>query len=253
VDIVTIYLLKALILPPASNLLAIAVAVAIRRRSPRLSRGLFGIAFWSLLLFAIPLISTELARPLQNFPAFDPDQGADGAAAIVILGGGRYYEAPEYRGRDTVHQRTLARLRYGAYLAQELRLPVGLIGGDATGAGLEPEGKLMQEVMRDSFKTPVQWVETRSRNTAENALYARQMIPARIILVTNAMHMTRSRRMFEQAGFDVIPAPIEFTVYPPSDSWSVFDYLPSIGGLLESHYALHEYLGILWYWLRYRT
>lgn len=250
-DILAIYVLKALILPPTLNLLAIATALVMRQRLPRFSRLLLGVAFWSMMLLAIPIVGTQLARPLQSFAAFDPSKGAQGATAIVILGGGRYVEAPEYDDRDTVHQRVLSRLRYGAQLAAYLHLPVGLIGGDVNGGTHTPESVLMLEVMGGAFKTPVKWIETSSRNTAENAVYAHQLISEqRIILVTNAMHMARAREMFERAGFTVVPAPVEFSVYPSAGA-SVFDYIPCVDGLAESESALHEYLGILWYRLRY--
>jgi uncharacterized SAM-binding protein YcdF (DUF218 family) len=252
VDLAAIYLLKTLILPPMANIVAIAAAVVLRRRLPRTARALFGVAFGSLLVLAVPKISDELARPLERFAPFDHAHGAQGATAIVVLGGGRYSEAPEYGNRDTVHPRTLTRLRYGAFLAARLGLPVAVIGGDASGGQQISEGMLMYEVMQETFRTPVQWVETGSRNTAENALFARQLIrESKIILVTNALHMRRSRMMFEQAGFEVVVAPIDFTTYPPAE-FSIFDYVPSLGGLTRSHAALHEYLGIYWYRWRYR-
>ncbi len=250
-DILTIYLIKTLILPPTVNLLAITATVFTRRRWPRASRVLFGIAFFSLLLLAFPIISVQLARPLETIPPIDLAQGPQGAEAIVVLGGGRYADAPEYGDRDTVHQRTLARLRFGARLAERLDLPVAVVGGDLSG-GHVSEGRLMVDVMRESFKTPVRWVETSSRNTAENAFYARKLLAVdRIILVTNAMHMIRSRMMFEQAGFDVLPAPIEFTAYPEPGPPIIYDFIPSTAGLIQAHAALHEYLGIFWYRWRY--
>ncbi|MSR14837.1 MAG: YdcF family protein [Gammaproteobacteria bacterium] len=251
-DILWVSLIKTLVLPPTANLLAIAAALVIRRRWRPTGSALFGVAFGSLVLLALPIVSTELARPLENFPPFDLAKGPQAASAIVILGGGRYADAPEYRYRDTVHSRTLTRLRYGAYLAAHLQLPIALIGGDVSGGSRAAEGMLMLDVMREDFNTPVRWVETSSRNTAENAMYARQLLSERrIILVTNALHMVRSKRMFAQAGFEVLPAPTDFTTDFGPRAYTIFAFVPTTGGLTQSHAALHEYLGIFWYHWRY--
>ena len=247
-----IYLVKDSLLPPAGNLLLLAVAWLCRRRV-RVSRVLVRLAIGSLVLCMVPLVAALIARPLERSHAFDPAAGAQGATAIVILGGGKYSAAPEWAGHDTVHQRTLERLRYGAYLQGQTQLPVALVGGVVDGGG-PPEAFVMSQVMRESLNTPVQWLEMKSRNTAENASDARALIPAnKIVLVTQALHMPRAQKMFEQAGFEVIPAPCGFTTGPTLDWVDPFLYLPSAEALLQSRAALHEYLGLWWYRLRYRA
>ena len=63
----------------------------------------------------------------------------------------------------------------------------------------------------------------------------------RILLVTHDWHMQRSMRNFEQAGFEVIPAPMGY-LQPPA-SLSV-DYLPTANGLRHSFWVLREWLGL---------
>ena len=68
--------------------------------------------------------------------------------------------------------------------------------------------------LQHDFGIPVNWLEEQSRTTLENAEYsARILLPtghSRIVLVTDAWHMQRSRWSFEQAGFTVLPAPQGF-------------------------------------------
>ncbi len=46
----------------------------------------------------------------------------------MVLGGGRYRDAPEY-GNDTVGEYTLVRLRYAAKLHRETGFPLLVTGG----------------------------------------------------------------------------------------------------------------------------
>jgi uncharacterized SAM-binding protein YcdF (DUF218 family) len=69
----------------------------------------------------------------------------------------------------------------------------------------------------------------------------------RIVLVSHAWHLRRAVPLFEAQGLDVVPAGIQFA-HTRVDS--VRDLLPSPAGLRDSTFALHEWLGILWYKLR---
>ena len=250
-DISLGYLLKALLLPPCGNLLLVLIGLGLRRRRPRSGALILRVAVGSLIVLMMPLIGTLLAVPLEAISPFDATHGTRGAEAIVVLGGGRYPAAPEYNGADTVHPRTLERLRYGAFLQRALNLPLALVGGDVAG-GKVAEGLLMLEVVNEAFKVPVEWVEAGSRNTAENAEYTRYLIPSqRILLVTHALHMRRARLMFEAHGFEVIPAPLGFRSIFDITQVTLFDFLPSVQALQLSHDALHEYLGLAWYRFHY--
>jgi uncharacterized SAM-binding protein YcdF (DUF218 family) len=62
----------------------------------------------------------------------------------------------------------------------------------------------------------------------------------RVILVGHSFDFPRSRKEFEAAGIDVIPAPIDIPSEAPLD-WG--DFWPSVGGLRLSYYATYEILG----------
>ena len=53
--------------------------------------------------------------------------------------------------------------------------------------------------------------------------------------------------LFESQGLNVIPAGIQFS---STRIDSILDLLPTPAGLRDSSFALHEWLGILWYKLR---
>jgi uncharacterized SAM-binding protein YcdF (DUF218 family) len=189
----------------------------------------------------LPVVGDALMAPLESYLPITQAQ-LQRVQAIVVLGGGSYYSAPEY-GSDTVDYTTLERLRYGARLARESRLPLLVTGGAPFGG--RPEGKSMREVLESDFGVKVRWVEAASRDTAENASLSAPMLKAagvtRIALLSHGWHLPRAIPLFEKQGLAVTPAPTGFSTGSPS---LVKALLP--GGLVRSRQALNEYLGQLY-------
>jgi len=237
-------ILVALILPPTGPvLLALFGLWLSRAKSRRWQYGgilLATLSLLSLLALSTPIVGHALMAPLQPHPALAPGQ-LKGVQAIVILGGGSYFAAPEYGG-DTVSHYTLERLRYGARLGRESSLPLLVTGGAPFGGRAEAES--MREALERDFGVKVRWVESAARDTAENAALSATMLKAagvsRIALVSNGWHLPRTVPLFERQGLAVTPTPVAFSTAAPA-VWAGF--LP--GGLGTSSEALHEYLGRL--------
>lgn len=234
-------LAKALILPPTGPLLVAAFGLWLRRYRPRTGSALAVLGVATLLALSVPVVASLLMRPLDVAGVLDL-QRARNAQAIVILGGGTRPDAVEYGG-DTVGRLTLERVRYGARVARETGLPVLVTGGAlATQAA---EADLMRDVLQREYGVPVRWVEPRSRNTHENALFSARILKAegigRVVLVAHALDMRRAIAEFTAAGLDVVPAP---TLIPQYEYDEVLDYVPSLGGLAGSYYATYELLAI---------
>lgn len=107
-----------------------------------------------------------------------------------------------------------------------------------------PGGETMKEVAERDFGGKVKWVEAKSADTAENALYSARMLGAenvrRIALVSQAWHLPRAVALFEAQGIEVVAAPTGFTTHPPS---AFAQALPSVGALEDSTMAVREWLG----------
>jgi uncharacterized SAM-binding protein YcdF (DUF218 family) len=71
----------------------------------------------------------------------------------------------------------------------------------------------------------------------------------RPVVVTSAWHMPRSVYAFRRNGTEPIPAPTVYRHDPAAPSAA--DFFPSAGGFETSATALHEYVGLLYYRLRY--
>ena len=240
-------LLKTLVLPPTGLLLLSLAGLALRKRFPRSGITLAWTGVLGLLLLSIPAISVLLVRMLDTSPPFDSARASQ-AQAIVILGGGTRRNAPEYGG-DTLGELTLERVRYGARVARQTHLPVLVTGGRVLGG--ETEAKLMRAALENEFAVSVRWAEDRSRNTHENAVNSAAILRSAgirtVVLVAHSFDMLRARAEFAAVGIETIPAA---TVIPSSNGPdSIFDYLPSIGGLSTSYYAVYEILGNLVRWI----
>jgi uncharacterized SAM-binding protein YcdF (DUF218 family) len=235
-------LLKAVFLPPTGPLLLALVGLGLLKRNPRTGRALAFAGVSSLLLLSIPAFAVLLLRCLDTYPPFEADR-AKSAQAIVILGGGIRRNATEYGG-DTLGQLTLERVRYGARVARETGLPVLVSGGAVDG---EPtEARLMRDSLEREFGVRVQWSEALSRNTHENAVRSAEILRAAgvrsVILVAHGFDMMRAGAEFAAEGIEIIAAPTGFAPRYP-ESWR--DFVPSIGGMRASYYALYEILGNL--------
>ncbi|MGB7194483.1 MAG: YdcF family protein [Collimonas pratensis] len=242
--------ISSLLLLPASLILLCIVGMFLRRSYPSVA---MVVSFTSLLLLLV--LSTEvgallLAGPLERrVPALEAS-AAGGAQAIVILGGGRISNAPEYNGEDMPNYQTLARLRYGARLQRQTGLPVLVSGGVPDGSRVS-EAALMANSLQEDFAVPVKWREEASDDTAQNAKFSVAILQQagirKVLLVTDAMHMPRAQMMFAQAGLEVVIAP---TIFFSHERLTLRNFLPSGEGLRRSDYAMHEWLGILWFKLR---
>jgi uncharacterized SAM-binding protein YcdF (DUF218 family) len=190
-----------------------------------------------LLLLSIPAVSVFLVRTVDESPPFDIAHAPE-AQAIVILGGGVRRHAPDYGG-DTLAPLSLERVRYGARLARLTHLPVLVTGGTVLGG--EPEGKLMAAALEREFGVSVRWVEDRSRNTHENAVYSAEILRRAgietVVLVAHSFDIPRGRAEFSAAGIRTLAAP---TGIPSNEPDTMLDFIPSMGGLRTSYYAVYE-------------
>jgi uncharacterized SAM-binding protein YcdF (DUF218 family) len=237
------------VLPPGCLILA---AIAACCWAPRSRRGppIALAALLTLYALSTPYLADALLRTIE--PAAANPMADTSPGAIVVLGGGTYFNAPEYAG-DTVSERTLVRVRYGAALYRATGKPLLVTGGSPEGRGTG-EARQMQAVLTQEFNVPVRWMEEKSRNTLENGRLSRQLLESAgirsIYLVTDAWHMPRAQLSFERAGLHVVPAPTGFATSRPL---SVLDFLPQSRALLDSQRYFHEVAGNAWYRLKLAT
>jgi len=248
VEVATTRLIEALLLPPGGLLLLGILGLLLSRT--RFGRSLLAISLLSLFALSLPVTADLLYLTLEREPVITAERIEQAQAqAIVVLGGGRDLDAPEYGG-DTLKPGALARIRYAARLAQETGLPVIPSGGNPGAVG-EAEAVIARAILENEFGVPVREIERRSNTTWENARYTAALMKKlgieRIILVTDAGHMNRSLYAFRRNGIHPMPAPMNFHSVVSHEISSLERYLPSADAFLESSDAVHELLGMVWY------
>jgi uncharacterized SAM-binding protein YcdF (DUF218 family) len=226
---------RTLILPPAGPLILAVLGLLLMSRRRKLGGALVVIGVASLWLCATPYVADMLTRFAERYPSLDPSKPVN-AQAIAILGGGSVRMAPEYGGPAAEFD-TLERLNYGAFLARRTSLPILVTGSPA-------EARAMSITLSRDLGVSARWVESRSGDTYENALFSADILRTagvhRIVVVTSSPHEWRAVHEFMAAGFEVVPAPVGGGV---RRARTVTDIVPSADGMRRSAAAVYELIG----------
>lgn len=249
------YFIKQWLLPPGLLFLLLLAAWWLRKRRPRLALACFVLGLGGLWLMSLPWVVEHAARQLETEQALGLEQWSGLAAradAIVVLGAGRERGDPAWGGQDQPTGTALERMRYAAQLAKASGLPVLISGGLHYGTP-PSEAQLMADRLRDDFGVLVKWKEEGSRTTWENAQMSAQVLQPlgirRVVVVTQAWHMQRSRWSFERAGFEVVPAPVGFLGQDHARPFA--GLLPDSRAVWQSGQLLNEAVGLVGYRLFY--
>ncbi len=252
-------LLPLFVYPLGIACLLLVVAFVTLWKRPRIAAGSIALAFVVLVLAGNGWISSQLVRSLewQHLPPAElPD-----AEAIVVLGGATDSQIPPRPWIDV--NEAGDRPLHGARLYLQGKAPRLILSGgriDWRGAG-DPESADMAQIA-EALGVPADAIlqDPDSLNTHQNAVNVKQILDQeginRILLVTSAMHMPRSLKIFEKLGIEAIAAPTDFFTVedynPESEPWqsTLLNLIPDAEPLTRFTRALKEYVGTFVYWLR---
>jgi uncharacterized SAM-binding protein YcdF (DUF218 family) len=244
-----------------SNFLALLVACGwlLRRRWPdrRAGRNVMLAGVAGLALCGLTPAGIALLLPLEErFGGQVPAAPKGDIAGILILGGFEDGWVSGGRGGLAVNEAG-ERLVEGVRLARALpAAKVVFTGGDGNFVWSQTAAIPVRRYLLDVGIAEARVViEDKSRTTWENAAYLREMLDPkpgqRWLLVTSAFHMPRSVGTFRQAGFDVVPYPVDFRT---RDRGDLTRFFTGIGGCLERvDFAVKEYIGLAAYRLSGRS
>lgn len=230
-----------LLIPPTALLAPLALGIVLRKR------WLAGLALVGMVVLALPITAPLLEGLIA-------DQRAVSTAspqAIVILSAERRDGKPGgILDAEDIGPLTTERLRAGVMLAKRTGLPI-LVSGGVLKSGTPPIAETMARIMTDEFGRAPRWVENKSLDTWQNAMFLTEMLRAdgitTVYLVTTSWHMPRARLAFERAGLAVVPMPARAPGVP---GWAAREFIPTAASWQRSYYALHEVIGYWWYRVR---
>ncbi|MEZ5550337.1 MAG: ElyC/SanA/YdcF family protein [Pseudomonadales bacterium] len=227
-------------------LLVVAALLAVFRRTRWLSKVAAISALAVYVVFGSGPVAYSLLGPLERaYPSVTDIKDLEDIDVIVVLTGYASVldsvSPPSWLNESSAY-RVLELLRVENVRPEARVLVSGTLGSSITirdvlvSLGMNPA---QIRVDRDAIDTGV----------SAQALIDSVQPGERCALVTSAGHMPRAMMAFHHAGRDCLAVPTEFYTPFPLDP---LGYLPSPGKLKLSDLAIHEYLGIAWYWVRGR-
>lgn len=240
----------SLLIPPVNLVPLALVGWLLARWHPRLGRAICGASLVALLLLGLPVTGRALIASLEADIPRDIARDA-GAGAIVVLSADASMAGPGgVLERDGIGMMTLERLQAGVVLARRTGLPLLVTGGVVEGGGADIATR-MARVLTADFAMAARWIEPRSADTWENAAFSAAILREagikRVYVVTNAWHMKRALIAFRHSGIEAIAAPSRFEAEP---RYGFEEFMPRVSALMRSYFALHEWIGCVWYGLR---
>jgi uncharacterized SAM-binding protein YcdF (DUF218 family) len=217
-------------------------------------------AGWWLVLAGAMMLLTFSLMPVANMLTYSlerrytpPSQNVLESLDIVVVLGGDFYPQGGLRREAELSGPSYSRVYTGV---RAFRLGGASLLALCGGPSEQPEADVMK-AMAVYMDVPEEQIltERRSDNTMENAACLAELIGTghgrQIGLVTSATHMLRAERAFKKHFPDdiIVPVPTHYThaavIRFPSG------IIPSVKALHRSTVALHEWVGILWYSVRY--
>ena len=243
-----IYLHKILpyaLYPITFIVLLLIWAVFLKKRLPVI------VALFLLVVTSSPIISDSLVQYLESDELRKSPADLYMADAIVVLGGmightqgahGLVYEWSDpdrfFGGIELIK----------AGVANKIIFTGGKLPWQPD--EIKPEGEILSQFASDFGISASQIFVTKNvENTKDEAIAVKEILinfqSQKIILVTSAYHMPRSKKLFENAGIDVQTYPVDYKV--GISELTPMSFLPSADAFSSFQFAWRELIGRLYY------
>ncbi len=242
--------LLPLIVSPLGLVVGLLIlSVVLRRRAPTV------LALGILLIGSLPLTGNRLWIALESDYPFRPIASVEKADAVVVLSGTvRSIKTSE----GVVTQWGNAdRFMAGIDLVKAGKAPLIIFTrGQQPWSNLPPEGEILaQRAISMGVRSDQILLTGIVTNTADEAEEVRALVEfagmERLLLVTSAFHMPRAKKIFDRVGINSVPYPTDFKSSSGKLDWLAF--IPSANGLNTTSKAVREFIGRLYYSIKYAT
>lgn len=202
----------------------------------------------SLLALSSPPVSNAFVHSLENrYPPLAKPPAATSAIAVLAYA---HTELPKRSPNNILIGGTFSRVAEAVRLWQQAPdtlfvVSGGYMWGEKNFTHAEAMAKAAIQLGVD--KNKIVKLEN-NRDTAEEADRMQSLVKdGRLVVVTSATHMPRAIGLFKRQGVHPVAAPADYLVLP-AQWWRFSAYY-----LHNADRALHEYVGMLWYWLSDRN
>ncbi len=202
------------------------------------------------ILFSNDFIYREAIMRYQSKPTEITQEKT--FSACILLGGisgyDKYGKGHWGEGSDRFIQ---TEKLYHQGIIQKIVLSGG--SGNILEQGLKEADFMKEELIASGVKETDIIIENNSRNTFENAVFSKQLLDNKNIkgpylLITSALHMPRSEKVFNKAGLNIVPYPCDYREFPEKFEW-VRIIVPNIKRLSDWQYLIKEIIGLKVYQL----
>jgi uncharacterized SAM-binding protein YcdF (DUF218 family) len=221
------------------------IVYAVFTKRPKRKQG-FIIAAMAVLYFFSNRFTADAIARIWDVPPYQPS--AKTYSCVVLLGGfiSRETSGQGYYFNAAADRYTQATKLLANHTASHLLFT----GGDADiyPSGFVEADFVKVELKKKNFADSLILLDGKARNTAENALFAKQLLKQAnlkppYLLVTSAFHMRRAMLIFKKNGVNVVPH--TSNNMEPIRHIYLKDFLPDVDALTQWNIYIKEMVGYI--------
>ena len=219
-----------------------------RFQKRKLAKTILGITLLLFLLFSTAYLPNYLASKLESkyLPIQLPIKNIDTQKVLIHVLGSGYVLDKRLPANAQIGWCALGRLAEAIRIHRSIKNSVIICAGYSP-LGLETQAQVTKKAAVILGVDPTK-IETLNKPTTtqeeakELGRHYDKNMP--LIIVTDALHMSRAMKLFKAAGFDPIPAPTNYKVNEGPNQYDI-EWWPSFGNIGLMNYVIHEWLGNL--------
>jgi uncharacterized SAM-binding protein YcdF (DUF218 family) len=206
-----------------------------------------------LIVCSLPIVSDKLVAYLESDYQLSKPSNIEPADSIVVLSG-MIKIINSKDGLDYEFGEASDRIFAGINLFKEKKAPKLILtrGKLPWSVGI-PEGEYLKEIAITNGISEKNILLTENvENTDQEAKAIKKLLSedkSRVLLVTSAFHMPRAQKVFEAAGINVVPFPVDFQ--KGLSKITFMSFIPSASALSGTSFFVREMIGRIYYNLKY--
>ena len=211
------------------------------------------IGVFILIICSLPIVSDKLVAYLESDYQLSKPSNIEPADSIVVLSG-MIRTINSKDGLDYEFGEASDRIFAGINLFKEKKAPKLILtrGKLPWSVGI-PEGEYLKEIAITNGISENNILLTENvENTDQEAKAVKKLLSEdkrKVILVTSAFHMPRAQIVFEAAGINVVPFPVDFQ--KGLSKITFMSFMPSANALSGTSFFVREMMGRIYYNLKY--